>query len=135
MQLRDPVPLRTGDLGFVDEDGHVEIKDRAKDIIIRGGVNIAPLEVDAVLVRHPAVAEAATVGVRDLVYGEEVVSYVALKPGANATATELSEHCRRNLPEFKAPKAIVLSDSLPKTARGKLDRRVLVAQWQDKRAP
>ena len=110
------------------------ITGRAKDIIIRGGVNIAPLEIDAVLASHPAVAEAATVGVPDQAYGEEVVSYIALKPGAAASAEELSEHCRRRLPEFKTPKAIIFADSLPKTARGKLDRKVLVEQWHNDRA-
>jgi len=134
VRMRDPEPLRTGDLGFVDEDGHVVITGRAKDIIIRGGVNIAPLEIDAVLAVHPAVAEVATVGVRDPVYGEEVVSFIALKPGASASVEELSEHCRRKLPEFKTPKDIILADRLPKTARGKLDRKVLVAQWHTQRA-
>ena len=134
VQIRDPAPLRTGDLGYLDEDGHLVITGRAKDIIIRGGVNIAPLEIDAVLASHPAVAEAATVGVPDQAYGEEVVSYIALKPGAAASAEELSEHCRRRLPEFKTPKAIIFADSLPKTARGKLDRKVLVEQWHNDRA-
>lgn len=133
-QMRQPEALRTGDLGFIDEDGHVVITGRAKDIIIRGGVNIAPLEIDAVLASHPAVAEAATVGVRDDIYGEEIVSYVALKPGATASVEKLLDHCRSKLPEFKTPKDIILADTLPKTPRGKLDRKVLVEQWHSERA-
>ena len=93
-----------------------------------------PLEIDAVLASHPAVAEAATVGVPNRVYGEEIVSYIALRPGATASVEELSEHCRRKLPDFKTPKDIILADSLPKTARGKLDRKVLAAQWKNQRA-
>ncbi len=134
VQMRDPEPLQTGDLGYLDEDGHLVITGRAKDIIIRGGVNIAPLEIDAVLASHPAVAEAATVGVPDPAYGEEIVSYIALRPGATASVEELSEHCRRKLPDFKTPKNIIFADSLPKTARGKLDRKVLVEQWHNERA-
>ena len=135
VQISDPAPLRTGDLGYLDADGHVVITGRAKDIIIRGGVNIAPLEIDAVLASHPAVAEAATVGVPDQAHGEEIVSYIALRPGATASLEELSELCRRKLPDFKTPKDIIFADSLPKTARGKLDRKVLVEQWRSQRAP
>ena len=134
VEMRDPEPLRTGDLGFIDEDGQVVITGRVKDIIIRGGVNIAPLEIDAALASHPAVAEAATVGVHDRIYGEEIVSYITLKSGTVVSVEELAEHCRGILPEFKTPKEIILADSLPKTPRGKLDRKALVAQWQSQRA-
>jgi acyl-coenzyme A synthetase/AMP-(fatty) acid ligase len=120
----------TGDLGFVDADGHLHITGRAKELIIRGGVNIAPLEIDAVLAAHPAVAEAGAVGVPHPIYGEEVVAFVALKDGARATAEEISAHCAAKLPAFKMPKEIHLRDALPKNPRGKLDRLALANDWK-----
>jgi acyl-coenzyme A synthetase/AMP-(fatty) acid ligase len=119
---------RTGDLGFIDDDGHLHITGRVKELIIRGGVNIAPLEVDSVLAGHDAVAEAGTIGVPDPIYGEEVVSYVALKPGRSADAAELIAYCAGRLPPFKTPKAIYFLDVLPKNARAKLDRAALSAR-------
>ena len=74
--------MLTGDLGLIDEDGYLRVTGRAKDLIIRGGVNISPLEIDSFLMQHPALIEVATVGVPDAVYGEEVVSYVVARPGA-----------------------------------------------------
>jgi acyl-CoA synthetase (AMP-forming)/AMP-acid ligase II len=121
--------IRTGDLGFLDDDGYLHLTGRAKDIIIRGGVNISPVEIDAVLMQRPEVAEAATVGVPDKLYGEEVVAYVVLRPGAALGADDILRHCSAALPAFKAPKRIVLSGTLPKTERGKLDRKALVARW------
>jgi acyl-CoA synthetase (AMP-forming)/AMP-acid ligase II len=121
---------RTGDLGFVDDDGHLHITGRAKELIIRGGVNIAPLEVDAALATHPAVAEAGACGVPHPIYGEEVVAYVALKDNATASPAELIAHCTAVLPEFKMPKEIVIRDALPKNARGKLDRQALAEDWK-----
>jgi acyl-CoA synthetase (AMP-forming)/AMP-acid ligase II len=120
----------TGDLGFFDADGHLHITGRAKELIIRGGVNIAPLEIDAVLAAHPAVAEAGAVGVPHPIYGEEVVAFVALKDGAHATAEEISAHCAAKLPAFKMPKEIHLRDALPKNPRGKLDRLALADEWK-----
>ena len=79
--------------------------------------------------RRPEVVEAATVGVPDKVYGEEVVAFVVLRPGVSIGADDILRHCDAALPAFKAPKRIVLSDALPKTERGKLDRKALVAQW------
>ena len=121
--------MKTGDLGFLDDEGYLHLTDRARDLIIRGGVNISPLEIDAVLMRHPAVAEAATVGVPDKVYGEEVVAYAVLRPGAAIGADDILRHCAAALPAFKAPKRIVLRGALPKTERGKLDRKALVESW------
>ena len=120
---------RTGDLWFIDAEGFLHLTGREKELIIRGGVNISPLEIDGVLLGHAEVLEAATVGVPDPTYGEEVVSYVVLRPGAGAAAADLLRHCRAALPAFKAPKRIVLRDALPKTERGKLDRKALVAAW------
>lgn len=124
--------MLTGDLGLFDEDGYLRVTGRAKDLIIRGGVNISPLEIDSFLMQHPALIEAATVGVPDAVYGEEVVSYVVTRPGDSINADALLRYCSDGLPAFKAPKQIVLTASLPKTERGKLDRRALTEWWKRK---
>jgi acyl-coenzyme A synthetase/AMP-(fatty) acid ligase len=125
--------IRTGDLGALDADGFLRLMGRAKELIIRGGVNISPLEIDSVLMQAPEVAEAASVGVPDPTYGEEVVAYVVLRPGARTSAEDILRHCHAALPAFKAPKCIVLSDALPKTERGKLDRKALVEKWAEQR--
>ncbi len=122
--------IRTGDLGCLDADGFLRLTGREKDLIIRGGVNISPVEIDSFLMRRPELIEVATVGVPDAVYGEEVVSYVVARPGATIDAGEILRYCRTVLPAFKAPKRIVLTQSLPKTERGKLDRKALVEQWR-----
>jgi acyl-coenzyme A synthetase/AMP-(fatty) acid ligase len=122
--------VRTGDLGMLDADGFLALTGREKDLIIRGGVNISPLEIDSILMQREELIEVATVGVPDAVYGEEVVSYVVGRPGAAIDVADLLRYCGSVLPAFKAPKEIVVSASLPKTERGKLDRKVLVAQWR-----
>ncbi|MCC6889597.1 MAG: acyl--CoA ligase [Hyphomicrobiales bacterium] len=121
--------LLTGDLGTLDDDGFLRVTGRAKDLIIRGGVNISPLEIDNYLMRHPALIEAATIGVPDPVYGEEVVCYVVARPNTDINTEVLLRYCTDGLPNFKAPKRIVLTSSLPKTERGKLDRRALAQRW------
>jgi acyl-coenzyme A synthetase/AMP-(fatty) acid ligase len=121
--------FRTGDIGFLDADGYLHVTGREKDLIIRGGVNISPLEIDSILMQRPEVIEVATVGVPHRTYGEEVVSYVVARPGRKIDVDELLHYCSTVLPEFKAPKQIVLSDHLPKTARGKLDRKALAEKW------
>jgi long-chain acyl-CoA synthetase len=121
--------MLTGDLGLIDDDGYLCVIGRAKDLIIRGGVNISPLEIDSFLMQHPALIEVATVGVPDAVYGEEVVSYVVARPSAAIDAAALLRYCGDGLPAFKAPKRIVLTASLPKTERGKLDRHALAQRW------
>jgi acyl-coenzyme A synthetase/AMP-(fatty) acid ligase len=120
----------SGDLGFIDADGNLHITGRVKELIIRGGMNIAPLEIDAVLVRHPAVAEAGAVGVPHPIYGEEVVAFVACLPGMSPSAEVMLNHCRGALPEAKMPKEIIFIDSLPKNSRGKLDRNALADLWK-----
>jgi acyl-CoA synthetase (AMP-forming)/AMP-acid ligase II len=120
---------RTGDLGQLDADGFLILTGREKELIIRGGVNISPVEIDSFLMQRPELIEVATVGVPDRVYGEEVVSYVVARPGATIDPEELLRYCGSVLPAFKAPKEIVVSASLPKTERGKLDRKALVARW------
>jgi long-chain acyl-CoA synthetase len=122
--------FRTGDLGSLDADGFLILTGREKEQIIRGGVKISPVEIDSYLMQRPDVIEAATVGVPDPIYGEEVVSYVVARPGAKVDADDLLRYCATVLPAFKAPKQIVISASLPKTERGKLDRRALAERWR-----
>lgn len=126
--------IRTGDLGHLDADGFLCLTGREKELIIRGGVNISPLEIDSCLMQRAEVIEAATVGVPDTVYGEEVVSYVVARPGVRVDPDELLRYCGSILPAYKAPKRIVLSAALPKTDRGKLDRRALREMWSGTKA-
>jgi long-chain acyl-CoA synthetase len=124
--------FRTGDLGSLDADGFLTITGREKDLIIRGGAKISPLEIDSFLMQHADVIEAATIGVPDAIYGEEVMSYVVARPGAGIGADDILQYCAGALPAFKAPKRIVLSPSaLPKTERGKLDRKALAERWKN----
>jgi len=127
------VRMKTGDLAVMDEDGFVRVTGRTKDLIIRGGVNIAPLEIDNVLMTNPKVREAAAVGVPDRIYGEEVVCYAVPKPGESLTESELLDHCRKTLPAFKAPKHARIVDSLPKSDRGKVLRDRLRELWAAQR--
>jgi acyl-coenzyme A synthetase/AMP-(fatty) acid ligase len=122
--------IRTGDLGCLDSDGFLRLTGREKELIIRGGVNISPVEIDSFLMQRPELIEVATVGVPDAIYGEEVVSYVVARPGAHVDIDELMRYCGTVLPAFKAPKRIVVSATLPKTERGKLDRRALAERWK-----
>jgi acyl-coenzyme A synthetase/AMP-(fatty) acid ligase len=124
----------TGDLGCIDDDGHLVIVGRKKDLIIRGGVNIAPLEIDAVLHEIPGVAEAAAAGVPDPIYGEEVAGFVVLSSSASLSNNEIQAYCRCRLPAFKVPKSILIVDEIPKNSRGKIDRKMLVALWADRLA-
>jgi acyl-coenzyme A synthetase/AMP-(fatty) acid ligase len=121
----------TGDMGFLDTDGYLHLTGREKDLIIRGGVNISPLEIDAVLMRHADIAEAAAVGMPDRIYGEEVVASVVLRAGAALTADAIIAHCAGHLPAFKTPKRVAIVTSLPKTERGKLDRKAVAAAWRE----
>jgi len=117
--------LYTGDIARMDEDGYFYIVDRKKDMILTGGFNVYPREVEEVLYAHPAVLEAAVVGVPDPYRGEAVKAYVVLRPGAQASEAEILEHCRRNLAPYKVPREIEFRDSLPKSMVGKVLRRVL----------
>ncbi len=127
---REAVPdgwLRTGDLARQDEDGYFFIVDRKKDLIIRGGYNVYPREVEEVLYEHPAVAEVAVVGIPHPTHGEEVGAAVVLKPGAEATPAELRAFCKERVAAYKYPRHVWLEASLPKTATGKLLRREVQA--------
>jgi len=117
--------FRTGDIGAMDDDGYLGLTGRIKDLINRGGEKISPAEVEAVLLEHSAVAQAAVFGVPDPKYGEEVSAAVVLR-GA-ATAEQLQAHCRTRLADFKVPKLIHMVSAIPKNAMGKVDRRNLTA--------
>ena len=117
--------LRTGDLASMDQDGYFRIVDRLKDLIIVSGANVFPREVDEVLIGHPDVLEAATIGVPDPVKGEVVKSYVVLREGAITTPSDLITYCRANLSRYKTPTVIEIRDGLPRTGLGKLLRRNL----------
>ena len=122
--------MRTGDIGYLDADGFLYLTGREKELIIRGGVNISPVEIDGVLMQRAEISEAATIGVPDTIWGEEVVSYVVLAPRFAVRAGRADALLRRPAARpFKAPKQILLRDRLPKSERGKLDRKALVAEW------
>ena len=127
--------FRTGDLGHADADGYLYLTGRKKDLIIRGGVNIAPMEITTALLAHPAVAEAATIGVPDPVYGEAIASFVVARAGAPVTPADLLVHCRGRLSDFKLPRHILLVEALPRNARGKIAREALQACWQERTGP
>ncbi|MCP2293336.1 long-chain-fatty-acid--CoA ligase [Nocardia amikacinitolerans] len=117
--------FHTGDLGYRDADGYVFIVDRKKDLVIRGGYNVYPREVEEVLYAHPAIAEAAVVGVPDARLGEEVHAVVALKPGGKAEPQEIIDFCKRRLAAYKYPRAVRILDELPKGPSGKILKREL----------
>jgi len=119
--------LHSGDVGRVDEDGYLYVVERKKDLIIRGGFNVLPRDVEEVLHQHPAVAQAAVIGVPDRRMGEQVRAYVELKSGAAATPDELMAYCRQHLAAYKTPSAIELLPSLPLNAIGKVLKRELRA--------
>jgi len=117
--------FHTGDAAVMHPDGYAEIRDRIKDVIISGGENISSIEVEGVLLRHPAVLEAAIVGLPHEKWGEAPFAYVVLKPGASATEAELIAFTRDRLAHFKAPHGVTFVDELPKTATGKIQKFVL----------
>lgn len=117
--------LYTGDMGHMDEEGYFYLVDRKKDMIIAGGYNIYPREIEEVLYEHESVKEAVAIGVPDRYRGETVKAFVVVKEGAQLTEQELDEHCRKYLAAYKVPKMYEFRDELPKTSVGKILRRVL----------
>jgi long-chain acyl-CoA synthetase len=121
--------FHTGDIGYRDPDGFFYIVDRKTDMIIRGGENIYPREIDEVLYQHPAVAAAATIGVPDELYGEEVAAFIVAREGSNISEEELMNFCRERLADYKCPKSIRLVTDIPKGPTGKLLKRELARQF------
>jgi len=119
--LRDGF-MYTGDIGYVDEDGFLYLVDRKKDMIIVGGYNVYPREIDEVLFNHPAIREAATVGKRDGRLGEVVAAFVALEPGASLDEEAFFAYCKENLVKYKRPVEVTFIDALPRTGTNKIDR-------------
>ncbi|SRR6266436_2858870 len=121
--------FHTGDIGYRDEEGYFFIVDRKSDMIIRGGENIYPREIDEVLYQHPAVATAATIGIPDQLYGEEVVAFVVLKNGMKISEEKLAHFCRERLADYKCPKSIHFITEIPKGPTGKLLKRKLAKEY------
>ena len=123
--------FHTGDLAVVHPDGYIEVVDRLKDVIISGGENISSVEVESMLYEHPAVLEAAVVGVPDGRWGEVPKALVVLRPRQHADEHELIAFCRDRMAHFKAPKSVEFLDTLPKTATGKVQKFTLrEPYWQ-----
>ena len=130
--------LRTGDVAYMDEDYYVFIVDRTKDMIIAGGYNIYPRDIDEVLYKHPKVKDVISVGIPDKYYGEIVKAYVQLVAGQTATEQELIDYCKEHLASYKVPKMIEFREELPRTVTGKALRRLLrdeeIAKMKDSMA-
>ena len=124
--------LKTGDMATMDADGYFRIVDRKKDLIIAGGFNIYPREVEEILMTHPAVLEAAAVGIPDEYRGESVHAVVALKSGQTVTDKELIAHCREQLSAYKVPRSVEFRSELPKTAAMKILRRELAKDARER---
>jgi long-chain acyl-CoA synthetase len=122
--------FHTGDIGYKDADGFFYIVDRKSDMIIRGGENIYPREIDEVLYKHVAVAAAATIGIPDPLYGEEVAAFIVLKEGAQASEEEIIAFCREHLADYKCPKSVRFVADIPKGPTGKLLKRELARGFE-----
>jgi len=122
--------FHTGDVGYRDKDGFFYIVDRKTDMIIRGGENIYPREIDEVLYQHPAVAAAATIGIPDPLYGEEVTAFVVLRAGTKSSEADLLNYCQENLADYKCPKTIHIVSDIPKGPTGKLLKRELAEAFK-----
>jgi long-chain acyl-CoA synthetase len=123
--------FHTGDIGYTDADGFFYIADRKSDMIIRGGENIYPREIDELLYTHPAIESAAVIGVPDELYGEAVAAFVVLKPGKAAGEAELINFCKQHLADYKCPKRVYFIESIPKGATGKLLKRELARIYSE----
>ncbi len=126
--------LYTGDIAVMDDEGYFTIVDRKKDMIIAGGFNIYPREVEEALYRHPKIKEAVVAGIPDPYRGETVKAYVILKDGETATEEEIIEFCKTQVAKYKVPTAVEFRTELPKTIVGKILRRILVDEEKKKQA-
>jgi len=125
--------LHTGDVGYMDEKGYLFIMDRSKDMIISGGENIYPREIEEVLIQHPAVREVAVIGVPDPKWGEAVKAVVSLAANRSATAEELIAFCKDHMAGYKKPRSVDFVDELPKNNYGKIMKRDLRARYWESR--
>ena len=121
--------LHTGDVGRIDEDGYVFLMDRSKDMIISGGENIYPREVEEVIARHPAVREVVVIGIPDPQWGEAIKAVVSLREDCSVTADQLIAFCKDHIASYKKPKSVDFVDELPKNSYGKLLKRELRAKY------
>ncbi|MCY1358882.1 Long-chain-fatty-acid--CoA ligase [compost metagenome] len=123
--------LHTGDMARVDDAGYLYLVDRKKDMIISGGFNVYPTEVEATLYQHPDVLEACVISVPDDTWGESVKAVVTLRPGREASAQQLIAHCRERIADYKSPRSVDFVAELPKNASGKLARKIVRERyWQ-----
>jgi long-chain acyl-CoA synthetase len=120
--------FHTGDVGYLDEDGFLYITDRKKDLIIKGGENISPREIEEVLYLHPAVVEAAVVGISDAIFGEDICAVIQNRPGLVVNGDEIRAHVGRHLAKFKVPGRVIFRSNLPKNSTGKVQKRILREQ-------
>ena len=123
--------VKTGDMGYLDEKGFLYISGRRKDLIIRGGVNISPLEIEDAILEMPGIAEVAAIGIEDKIYGEGVAALVVLQQQCSIMPEDVINHCKQKLSEVKIPATVRILSSLPKTDRGKLDRKSLKELWSE----
>lgn len=121
--------FHTGDLGCLDSDGYLHLVGRIKELINRGGEKISPIEVDAILLSHPDINQAVAFGVPDDKYGEEINCAIIPREGSNIDESEVLRYCKKNLASFKIPKKVFVTDSLPKTASGKIQRRIVAEHF------
>jgi acyl-CoA synthetase (AMP-forming)/AMP-acid ligase II len=125
--------FHTGDGGFLDDDGYLTISDRKKDIIITGGENVSSIEVEDRLYQHPALAEAAVIGVPDEKWGETIKAVVVLHPGQQVSPEELIAFCKEGLARYKAPTSVDIVDVIPRTATGKVQKfKLREPYWTDR---
>jgi long-chain acyl-CoA synthetase len=125
--------LYTGDIAYMDEEGYFFIVDRKKDLIITGGYNVYPREIDEVLHEHPAVKEAVSVGIKHPTRGEIIKAYIVLREGQSLTKAEILTYCREKLANYKVPKQVEFREDLPKSIVGKVLRRVIREEEDRKR--
>jgi fatty-acyl-CoA synthase len=125
----------SGDLGVMHPDGYVELRDRAKDVVISGGENISTVEVEQAVLSHPAVLEAAVVGVPDEKWGERPKAFVTIRSGQSAEPDAIVEHVKSVIARYKAPREVEIVDELPKTSTGKIQKNVVREQFTDHYAP
>ena len=126
--------IRTGDVGRFDEDGFMKLMDRRKDMIISGGFNIYPSDLEGILAKHPAILECAVVGIKSVEWGETPLAFAVLRPGMSATAEELREFANSKLGKTQRISKIELVESLPRSAIGKILKRELRDEYEAKRA-